>query len=158
MTQVLANCDTKDRWAGFFGWAPENDAASYVTKSQMTARQRETNTTTGMVPAPTLVLLDEIWSSDRVLKLREAVQAHMYWADELWTCELESLRIMGYGESKEHAIAAFLEDFFVAYDGLVQEEDSSLTVDARLAKRALRDLVLASVPVREITRGLVGRI
>ena len=158
MMQLLANCDTKDRWAGFFGWAPENEAASYVTKSQMTARQRETNTTTGMVSAPTSVLLDEIWSSDRVLKLRKTVQADMYWADELWTCELESLRIMGYGESKEHAIAAFFEDFFVAYDGLVHENDSSLTGDAKLAKRALKDLVLACVPACEIRRGLVGRI
>jgi len=157
MTQVLAH-NVQDRWAGFFGCAPENDAASHVTKSQMTVRQRETNTTTGMVPAPTLVLLDEIWSSDRVLKLRNPVQADMYWADELWTCELASLRIMGYGESKEQAVKDFCEDFFVTYDGLVHEDDSSLTVDARLAKRALRDLVLASVPVREITRGLVGRI
>jgi hypothetical protein len=111
-----------------------------------------------MVPAPTLVLLDEIWSPDRVLKLREAVQADMYWADELWTCELASLRIMGYGESQDQAVKDFCEDFFVTYDGLVHEDDSSLTVDARLAKRALQDLVLASVPVREITRGLVGRI
>jgi hypothetical protein len=158
MTQVLENCDPKDRWAEFFGWSPENNAASYVTKSQMMARQRETNTTTGMVPVPTLVLLDEIWSADRVLKLREAVQADMYWADGLWTCELTSLRIMGYGESQDQAVEDFFEDFFATYDGLVHENDSSLTVDARLAKRALQDLVLASVPAHEIARGLVGRI
>jgi hypothetical protein len=124
----------------------------------MAARQRETNTTTGMAPAPSLVLLDEIWSSDRVLKLRKTVQADMYWADELWTCELTSLRIMGYGESQDQAVEDFCEDFFATYDGLVHENDCSLTVDARLAKRALQDLVLASVPAREIARGLVGRI
>jgi len=65
---------------------------------------------------------------------------------------------MGYGESEEKAIEAFFEDFFVAYDGLVQEEDSSLTVDARLAKRTLQHLVLAGVPACEIEPGLVGRI
>ncbi len=82
----------------------------------------------------------------------------MYWADELWTCELASLRIMGYGESQDQAVEDFFEDFFATYDGLVHEDDASLTVDARLAKRALRDLVLVSVPAHEIARGLVGRI
>jgi hypothetical protein len=63
---------------------------------------------------------------------------------------------MGYGESQEAAIAAFMEDFFATYDGLVHEDDSSLTEDAKLVKKSIKRLVLASVPVWEIVPGLLG--
>jgi len=158
MTQLLAHGDAIDRWEGPCGCALEYEADWSLPQPQMTEWPKERNATIGSAPAVTLVLLDEIWSSDRVLKLRETVQAQLYWADELWTCELENLRIIGFGESKEQAISVFFEDFFATYDGLVHEDDSSLTGDAKLAKRALQKLVLASAPVCDMEYGLVGAI
>jgi len=157
MTELLVSRNTQDQWEQILG-ARDDEASSFVTKSAKTPWQRGSNTTTGAIPTRELLRFDEIRASDRVLKLREVVQAEMYWEDGLWVCEYESLRIMGYDESRERAVENFCEDFLATYDGLVHENDSSLTVDARLAKKALQHLVLASEPALGIGRGLVGMI
>ena len=99
---------------------------------------------------PRVLRVDAICALDRVMCLRETVEARLYWDDGLWTCELPDLRVMGCGESQELAIAAFMEDFFVAYDGLVHQDDSSLAEDAKRVKIALKQLVLERVPVLKI--------
>jgi len=117
---------------------------------------QETLITRGTVPPRGPAVLDEIWSLGRVLRLREAVQADLYWEDNHWVCELASIRVMGFGETEAKALEDFCEDFIVTYDGLVDEEDDSLTADARSAKRRLQRLVWPDAPARATCPGLVG--
>ena len=49
---------------------------------------------------------------------------------------------MGYGYSAEQAVKWFMDDFAVAYDGLVGKADDRLTADARQVRDALSDLVV----------------
>ena len=65
----------------------------------------------------------------------------------LWSCEFDDLHLMGYGYSLEEAIKRFMDDFAVAYDGLVGEADDHLTADARQLRDALSDLVVQVTPV-----------
>jgi len=67
---------------------------------------------------------------------------------DLWSCEFDELDIMGYGYSLEQAIKRFMDDFAVAYDGLVGETDDHLTKDAQQLRDALRDLVAQITPVK----------
>jgi hypothetical protein len=54
---------------------------------------------------------------------------------------------MGYGYSLKQAIKRFMDDFAVAYDGLVGKADDNLTADARQLRDALSDLVAQITPV-----------
>jgi hypothetical protein len=155
MTQLLTRHVAQDEREDLYGGAQEEEASGCASSLGEKAGEGRSSITTGMGRQPKFLLLDTICSPDRVLTLREMVKAHLYWVDDLWTCELANLRIMGYGETQERAIAAFFEDFIATYEGLVYEDDSSLTLDARLAKQAMRQLVRAS-PTWEITRGSVG--
>jgi hypothetical protein len=65
----------------------------------------------------------------------------------LWSCEFDDLHLMGYGYSLEQAIKRFMNDFAVAYDGLVGKADDHLTTDARQLRDALSDLVAQITPV-----------
>jgi hypothetical protein len=156
MMQLLTRHVAQDKWEDLYGGAQEEEAVGCASSLGEKAGEGRSSLTTGMGRQPRLLLLDTILSADRVLMLRERVKAHLYWEDGLWTCELANLRIMGYGETQERAIAAFFEDFIATYDGLVYEDDSSLTRDARLAKQAIRQLVRAT-PTWGIARGFVGR-
>ena len=68
-------------------------------------------------------------------------------AGALWSCEFDDLHLMGYDYSPEQAIQRFMDDFAVAYDGLVGEADDHLTADARQLRDALSDLVVQVTPV-----------
>jgi hypothetical protein len=48
---------------------------------------------------------------------------------------------MGYGYTPEEAVARLMDDFAVAYDGLIDAEDDHLTRDAVDARDTLRALV-----------------
>jgi hypothetical protein len=54
---------------------------------------------------------------------------------------------MGYGNTREQAIQQFMDDFAVAYDGLVGKADEHLTADARELRDALSHLVAQITPV-----------
>jgi len=158
VTELLTGDVAQDQCGVFPSCVPEAEAIGCAIRSRTRAWHVGSHTTTETVPALTRVLLDGIWSADRFLRLRESVSAHLYWEDGLWTCDCEDICVMGYGESQEAAIAAFMEDFFATYDGLVHEDDSSLTEDAKSVKKAMRRLVLASVPIRETVPGFLGAL
>jgi len=88
-----------------------------------------------------------IQSGDRRFALRRELMASLKQAGALWSCEFDDLHLMGYDYSPEQAIQRFMDDFAVAYDGLVGEADDHLTADARQLRDALSDLVVQVTPV-----------
>ena len=88
-----------------------------------------------------------IQSGDRRFALRRELLPCLKQEGALWSCEFDDLHLMGYGYSPEQAIKRFMDDFAVAYDGLVNEEDDNLTEDARQMRDALRHLVARITPV-----------
>lgn len=94
-----------------------------------------------------VVCFSYIQSGDRRFALRRGLMPCLKQEGALWSCELDDLHIMGYGYSLEQAIKRFMEDFAVAYDGLVGKADEHLTADARQLRDALSDLVAQITPV-----------
>jgi hypothetical protein len=88
-----------------------------------------------------------IQSGDRRFALRRELMPCLKQEGALWSCEFDDLHLMGYGYSLEQAIKRFMDDFVVAYDGLVGEADDHLTADARQLRDALSDLVVQITPV-----------
>jgi len=88
-----------------------------------------------------------IQSGDRRFTLRRELMPCLKREGALWSCEFDDLHLMGYGYSLEEAIKRFMDDFAVAYDGLVGEADDHLTADARQLRDALSDLIMQVTPV-----------
>ncbi len=89
--------------------------------------------------------LSEIQSGNRLFRLREPIVVNLERHDELWVCEYEPLGLLGHGSSDGDALQALMDDFVVAYDGLVQEDDDRLTPGAQLLKEKLGEIVFASL-------------
>lgn len=87
------------------------------------------------------VVFLNVQSENRVFVLRKELTACLRQEDSLWTCEVESLYLMGYGYSAEQAISRFQDDFAATYDGLINEPDDQLTKDARQLRDAIKALV-----------------
>ena len=88
-----------------------------------------------------------IQSADRRFALRRELLACLKQEGALWSCEFDDLHLMGYGYSLEQALKRFMDDFAVAYDGLVGKADHHLTADARQLREVLSDLVVQITPV-----------
>ena len=104
-------------------------------------------------PKPEIGLVGEfvrfsyIQSGDRRFALRRELLPCLKQEGALWSCEYDDLHLMGYGYSLEQAIKRFMDDFAVAYDGLVGKADDHLTADARQLRDALSNLVAQITPV-----------
>lgn len=88
-----------------------------------------------------------IQTGNRRFGLRRGLMPCLKLEGSLWSCEFDDLHLMGYGYSLEEAIKRFMEDFAVAYDGLVGKADDHLTADARQLRDALSDMVAQITPV-----------
>jgi len=111
--------------------------------SKMVSRDPDTP-----MPKPEMfVRFSYIQGRDRRFALRRELMACLKQEGALWSCEFDDLHLMGYGYSLEEAIKRFMDDFAVAYDGLVGEADDHLTADARQLRDALSDLVVQVTPV-----------
>jgi hypothetical protein len=157
VTQALTRGVAQDRWEEPMVGISEDSPAECAGDLRAKAREGLSNFTKWMSRlVPRLLRVDTVYALGREIWLRETVEARLYWEDGLWTCELANLRVMGYGESQEAAIAAFMEDFLVTYDGLVHEDDASLTEDAKRVKLALKQLALERTPVLATEPGFAG--
>jgi hypothetical protein len=94
-----------------------------------------------------LVRFSYIQSGDRRFALRRELMPCLKQEGALWSCEFDDLHLVGYGYSLEEAIKRFMDDFAVAYDGLVGKADGHLTADARQLRDALSVLVMQVTPV-----------
>jgi hypothetical protein len=94
-----------------------------------------------------IVRFSYIQSGDRRFALRKELLPSLKQEGALWSCEFDDLHLMGYGYSLEQAMRRFMDDFAVAYDGLVGEADDHLTADARQLRDALSYLVVQVTPV-----------
>lgn len=100
-------------------------------------------------PEGVSVRLPFIQGDNRRFVLRREVVPYLKQEGSLWSCELDDLHLMGYGYSREQAIQRFMNDFAVAYDGLVGKADDCLTADARQLRDALTALVAQITPVEQ---------
>lgn len=91
--------------------------------------------------------LTYVQSGNRQFHLRRALAASIRKESGVWSCQEDHLGVMGYGDSREKALADFMEDFAVAYDGLVGKPDSLLTEDARELRDVLANMVARINPV-----------
>jgi len=64
----------------------------------------------------------------------------------IWIHECKPLRILAYAESREESWQAFLDYFESDWDGIAQEKDSRLTLDATEMKREYHKLVKSVRP------------
>ncbi len=65
----------------------------------------------------------------------------------VWIHECKPLHILAYAESHEESWKAFIDYFESDWDGIAQEKDSLLTLDARELKRNYLKLVKSVRPV-----------
>jgi len=74
-------------------------------------------------------------------RLRSPIEIVVDFRDGLWIHEYAPLGVLAYGESRQESLEAFRTDFAACWDSLAQEDDASLTGDARELKRRLVQLV-----------------
>ena len=84
-----------------------------------------------------------IQSGSRRFMLRHELRPVLTREGSLWSCELDELRLMGYGYARREAIQTFMDDFAATYDGLIHERDSDLTLDAKELRDGIAGLVAA---------------
>ena len=84
----------------------------------------------------------------RRLSFRYYVVAHVSYEEGCaWTCECSRLASVGFGASRGEAIKSFEEDAIVTCDGLVNEPDENLTLDAMEIRDEFRRLVIKDAPL-----------
>jgi hypothetical protein len=87
-------------------------------------------------------VLNNIYYGERHFVLREPL---VVMAEEqvggLWVHSCCELSIVSYGGSEENSRYEFDAEFAMAWDGLINEQDSNLTADARRLKARLHGLV-----------------
>jgi hypothetical protein len=80
-------------------------------------------------------------SGNQRFRLRIPIQIAQDFQDGVWVHENEPLGILAYGHSRADSLEAFRSEFAAIWDGIAEEEDSCLTVDARQLKAKLREIV-----------------
>jgi len=131
---------------------PISEDVRYTASSPCTSNMAVTSARS--VPSPEseprvviqCVLFSHIESEGRRFALRRALMPCLKREGSLWSCELDDLRVMGYGPSREQSLGRFMDDFAATYDGLVDEADDHLTADSRQLRDALRALVVQVTP------------
>lgn len=87
-----------------------------------------------------------ILSGSRKFILRRELRPELKWEESLCLCELDSLNLMGYGDTFYEAVGRFMNDFAATYDALVSCEDRELTKDAQTLRDELQSLVISVSP------------
>ncbi len=97
----------------------------------------------------THIAITYVQSGVRRFMLRKELRPDLIREGSLWSCELDELHLMGYAPTHQEAIQAFMDDFAATYDGLADEADDDLTLDARDLRDAIVGLVATVVPLDE---------
>jgi len=74
---------------------------------------------------------------NQVFHLRKPLTLHFHFEDSLCVCEFEPLHIFAHGKTVQEAFDAFQAEFAACWDGVAQEENSRLTIDARELRQQL---------------------
>ena len=82
--------------------------------------------------------LVEIHAGHRTFKFRSAVPCVIGFEDGIWTHDLQSLGLSGYGRSHEESCSALASDIAACWDDIAQAPDRSLTADAQALKQRLK--------------------
>ena len=80
------------------------------------------------------------WRRKRFI-LRKSLQIRVGLEGSVWVYEYEPLGILAHGSSQAEALDAFRAEFASAWDQIAQEDDASLTRDARALKKRLISVV-----------------
>jgi len=96
-----------------------------------------------------VVITNEIVLGEKRLTLRSPLRGRLFLDEDVWVCQHQDMRVVGHGSSRIEALTGFIRDFMVAYDGLADAPDETLSVDAQMAKRELNRIVGRATSVRD---------
>lgn len=91
-----------------------------------------------------LLSFDRILGKDCVFILREPLYAVLSREDSLFVVKDETLNILGYGFTREHAVRDFQRHFEFLWHEYAEADDQTLTSDAKKLKNALQAVVARS--------------
>ena len=89
----------------------------------------------------TPVYIESISSCGRSFKFNRPICVVVDHESGYWIHEYHALEIYSYGETCAESRRMFDEDFVACWDGIADEPDEKLTLDARELKKVLRELV-----------------
>jgi hypothetical protein len=120
----------------------QQDLVSFMAAWGSTVEVLNTGVTSSCPrPSKYLIKLDKVAFQGTVFELANVITVALYQEDDVWYCEYEPCGILSVGDTAEHAVHSFSEDFSVLWDEIAQCSDESLTVEAQATKRCLLSLV-----------------
>ena len=75
------------------------------------------------------------------ISLRIPLTVQIHKLDSHWFCENTELGLASCGTSQDEAVRHICEDFIMTWDGLRNEGDDDLTLDARELRDRLREMI-----------------
>jgi hypothetical protein len=120
-------------------------SAPYFSAVLATAAPRESSIPPVMV-SEVAVHISEVRCGGRIFRLSESIILKRSAENGLIYIESRPLSILSYGSSVLEAVYSFCEDFATMWDVIAQDDDNTLTEDARQVKRYLTGLVKDVVP------------
>lgn len=89
------------------------------------------------------VLIESISSCGKSFKFKRPICVAVDHESGYWVHEYQPLKIYAYGETLSESRRAFDQDFAACWDGIANEPDEKLTLDAREMKNVMRELVVS---------------